>query len=90
MKQERDMKRLGYVGNIHHRGKNTDDNEEYNRTYASEGALSEKYGKTMPQKSFIISLWVIGFVATIVVFTSSKTGRENMKRMLTGINFIII
>jgi hypothetical protein len=111
MKQEMDMKRLGYVGNIHHRGNtDDDDDEEFNRTYASELTLSEKYGKTIPQTStkktvkvtaskvqegektysFTTSLWVIGFVATLAVFTGSKIGRENIKRVITGIYFIII
>ncbi|XP_060578601.1 sushi, von Willebrand factor type A, EGF and pentraxin domain-containing protein 1-like [Ruditapes philippinarum] len=103
MKQERDTTRLGYVGNIHHRG-NTDDDEEFKRTYASELTLSEKYGKTIQQTSttektvkvtaskvqegektysFTTSLWVIGFVATLAVFTGSKIGRENIKRVIT-------
>jgi hypothetical protein len=82
------MKRLGYVGNIHHRG-NTDDDEEFNRKYASERTLSEKYGKTKQQTDekthfFTISLWVIGLVVTFAVFNSSKIGRENIKRVMIG------
>ncbi|XP_053375501.1 sushi, nidogen and EGF-like domain-containing protein 1 isoform X2 [Mercenaria mercenaria] len=97
MKQIEEMKHLGYVGNVRQKNKTFD--EELYTTYASELTLAEKQnrskrqvntstGKTKETKetgktNVKTTIWFIGFLATVAFFINSKTGRENIKRVVT-------
>lgn len=109
MKQEEDMKRLGYIGSI--QKKEDTDDDEFHKTYASELTLSEKHGKTTRKiststldskaslstseskkgkqtTSLTTTIWIVSLIIVVVSFTASKTGSENIRRVITGKMFL--